>query len=146
MIFVGVDPGKKGAIALYLPEINSLVIHDMPGKIEDIAEIMNSPFIAAVITEKVHSLPGNGAQKMFVFGYGAGVMAGICAVHKFPFYALETSVWKTIMGLSSDKKLSLALAIKKFPQHAHYFKRAMDDGRAEAALLAWLGADRFRKK
>jgi hypothetical protein len=41
------------------------------------------------------------------------------------------------MGLHSDKGESRALAMRLWPDHGDRFARVKDDGRAEAALIAW---------
>jgi len=49
--------------------------------------------------------------------------------------------WKRAMGLSSDKELSRIVADAVFPGGGERFwMRKGDDGKAEAALLAWYGA------
>lgn len=146
-LYVGIDPGKKGAIAFFAPYQGVLEIHPMPSIISHTAMLMDqhAPRIKVAVTEKVHSMPGNGASSMFTFGFGAGAMAGICAAYHINLVALDPGVWKTIMGLSSDKKRSLELARTKFPGHTHLFRRVKDNDAAEAALMAWLAADRFHK-
>ena len=47
------------------------------------------------------------------------------------------------MGLSGDKERSRARALAMFPAIAERFARKMDEGRAEACLLARYGADTF---
>ena len=41
------------------------------------------------------------------------------------------------LGLSADKGVSRRRAIELWPDHRKAFERVKDDGRAEAALLAW---------
>ena len=68
--------------------------------------------------------------------YSAGIVMGVLQALKIEVLRSKPNVWKPALGLSSDKKKSLALAKKTFPAYKSYFNRAMDDGRAEAALLA----------
>jgi len=44
-------------------------------------------------------------------------------------------------GEARDKGASRATATRLFPKFGHYFKRAKDDGRAEAALMAMWGSE-----
>jgi crossover junction endodeoxyribonuclease RuvC len=54
-------------------------------------------------------------------------------------------IWKFGVGIDADpkadtkarKNASRARAIELFPDYAHLFARVKDDGRAEAALMAW---------
>ena len=43
--------------------------------------------------------------------------------------------------MSRDKGVSRSVAIQRFPKNAADFARVMDDGRAEAALIALYGAE-----
>jgi hypothetical protein len=56
---------------------------------------------------------------------------------------VDPSAWKKTMHLSTDKNASRALASQYFPDAADQWSRVRDDGRAEAALIAYYGA---RKK
>jgi hypothetical protein len=45
--------------------------------------------------------------------------------------------WKKALGLSADKGASRRRAIELWPERAQWFARVKDDGRAEAALIAY---------
>jgi hypothetical protein len=60
-----------------------------------------------------------------------------------PTFEVDPSTWKKSMHLSADKNASRALASQYFPDSADQWSRVRDDGRAEAALIAYYGA---RKK
>lgn len=77
---------------------------------------------------------------MFRFGQGYGQILGVCASQHRKIYRVRPNVWKTLLGLSSDKQASIKLARHTFPGYP--FKK---DGQAEAALLAKLGHDQFTK-
>jgi crossover junction endodeoxyribonuclease RuvC len=155
---IAVDPGKKGAYAFYDPYAGQLEIFDMPvvernKKSElDIARLVRAWSIYApttLILERVHSMPRQGVASAFDFGrtFGATEAAAIANGHTVIYVAPQQ--WKHQVGLvaaNSDakkdkKKASRQLAIETFPNHANKFKRAMDDGRAEAALMAWWYAE-----
>jgi len=99
--------------------------------------------------EKVHAMVyknkrgetrGQGAASSFNFGFATGVLHGVLAAKEIPTILYDPAVWKMALGLSSDKSKSLTLARKLFPKHVDQFQRKMDNDRAEAALLAWIGA------
>jgi hypothetical protein len=83
---------------------------------------------------------------VFKFGFTAGALAGVVAASYIPMHLVKPAVWKGLMGLSHDKKLSLAKATALYPSASHYWRRAKDDGRAEAVLLAHFGAERLKRK
>lgn len=157
---LGVDPGLGGAMALYCLRSKKLVsVHDMPivqvqasrrGKIHnnldlyDIALFLdaNRDLISLAVIEEVGAAPGQGVSSMFKFGFVTGAITGLVAANLIPVHTVKPAVWKVLMGLSTDKKLSRAKAIENFPSHKNEFLRAKDDGRAEAALLAKFG-ERF---
>lgn len=159
-LVLGVDPGLSGALALYDFEVKRLVeVKDMPvrptglgGKNGiDLAALSvwigaYSSEIAVTVIEEVGVMGGHeGTVSMFNFGYGAGAVAGVVAGCMIPLLLVKPAVWKSLMGLSSNKDLSRRKAIELFPSAASQFSRKKDDGRAEAALLAFLGSERFVK-
>lgn len=146
-MFVGIDPGFKGAIAFLSPN-KELVIHDMPvwaaakGK-----TVLNLIELAKILTpshqgpryavlEKVFSRPNEGVSSAFRFGQGYGSIQMALAGHGYRVFDPTPTVWKKAMGLSQDKGVSRSVATQHFPQYAELFSRVKDDGRAEAALMA----------
>jgi len=87
--------------------------------------------------EIVHAMPGQGSVSMFTFG-GAYMAAIAIAQRSYsPTTMVTPQKWKKAMGLSKDKKASLSMARQMWPEAP--LKRAKDNGRAEALLLAeWL--------
>lgn len=156
-LFVGVDPGLHGAIAFYDINTGDLDIHDMPtfsvtsnGKkktrldLYQLGTLMdyrrNSIIKAAV--EEVGAMPGQGVTSMFAFGFAAGAVQSCIASNLIPMELVRPATWKRQMGLTSDKDASRRKASMIFPRHAAKWARAKDDGRAEAALLAYWLADK----
>jgi len=150
-VYIGIDPGFTGAVAFYWPDTNSIEVHDMPvyknakGKTElnlyELHEILtpegDEPHMA--IIEQVAAMRGQGVSSMFRFGQSYGATQMAVAAHKIPMQFVTPAKWKGYLGLSKDKGVSRSLASQRFPQQADLFKRAKDDGRAEAALLALYG-------
>ncbi len=144
-MILGIDPGITGAIAF--TRKNQLLIEDMPvikvGKKYKIDATSFSRLIHRdkyrikyAIIEDVHAFPGQGVTSTFNFGYGAGILYGVLAAHNIKIIKVKPSVWKPALNLSRDKKKSLELAKRVYPNYKKYFSRLKDDGRAEAALLA----------
>ena len=148
----GVDPGYTGAVAIYYPEVGNLEIHDMPimlnhaGKniidCHSLLEILQPESKSSfAIVERVSAMPSQGVSSVFRFGEGYGMLQACIAANKHPMHYVTPQKWKKYFGLSRDKGVSRSKAMERFPKYADLFKRAKDDGRAEAALIALYGAE-----
>ena len=152
-MIIGIDPGLTGAVA-FLTKGNSLRVHDLPTMLinkrkqidAEKFHLIVEPYdrdnwkTINVLIEDVAAMPVQGVTSTFRFGYGAGVLFGVLStISSFNVIKTKPAVWKSALGLTSNKKDSLTLARKLFPEQADLFKRAKDDGRAEAALLAHFG-------
>lgn len=155
-LILGVDPGLTGALALYdfhakklkaVIDTPTLKVKKTNGKETRIVDITClsdfiksfAALICGAVIEEVGAAPGQGVSSTFKFGMVTGIVHGVVAAHHIPIHLSKPPVWKAIMGLNQDKKLSCRIAAKTFPELEHSFKRGMDDGRAEAALLAKFG-------
>ena len=150
MIVLGVDPGAHGAMALYSPRSRPNII-DMPGTMDGrsvcsaladlLAHTPTRPLIKAVV-EKVTSRPRQAGA--FSFGFYTGLVHGALASQSIPIVMVTPQEWKRALGLAfrpqetgpENKSRSRALATQLFPEMREVFKRAKDDGRAEALLIA----------
>ena len=159
MIYIGIDPGLKGALAWYQPgTVKNLSVIDVPttrtlvnGKTRDrlnmaaLATFFKAmhailPAQIRIIIEDVHSMPLQGVASSFTFGFVAGAIqqAAISAGH-VP-YLVAPATWKRRLGISADKSTARALASQLFPQYASLWAKASRADRAEAALLAYYGS------
>lgn len=151
---LGVDPGVSGAIAL-LEGAVLIDVFDMPIIETQVGKKKKrriSPEILAVELEKyadsiekayiedVHAMPGQGVSSMFAFGEACGLVRGVLAGLKVPVRLVSPSTWKRGMGLQAGKDASRGMAARLWPGSAGTFKRRCDDGRAEAALIAYWGS------
>lgn len=161
--YLGIDPGLKGAIAVYDASCAELVkveripirlhaaasatrkMYDRPA-LKALLFLLNDSYnLKAAFIERVHSMPNDGKVQAFSFGKGYGILLGMLECMDVPAVEVPSGVWKPSMNLSSDKRRSLALARDLFPRFEHRFKKVSnDDGLAEAALLAYFGATRFK--
>jgi hypothetical protein len=97
------------------------------------------------LIEKVGSMPMQGLGSAFNFGFTTGAIHGVLAANGFTIHTAAPAQWKFGAGLNAvpgqdmkaRKAASRARASELFPEHAHLFARVKDDGRAEAALMAW---------
>jgi crossover junction endodeoxyribonuclease RuvC len=150
-VIIGIDPGISGGVAFLRPTDRKLHVYDMPtlqhsnGKrrvhSETLADLIARYHQIAVlaVVEEVHSMPQQGVASTFAFGAAYGVVLGVLGAFHVPLLSVSPAVWKGTLGLSSDKNHSRTKASFLFPMRADKFKRVKDDGRAEAALLAFYG-------
>ena len=150
---IGVDPGLSGAIAIISTE--SLKIFDMPtmtvernGKAKrqvsasELAEMLYlySGRDCHVYCERVGAMAGQGVTSVFSFGRSFGMIEGILAAFKMPVTFVPPATWVKAVGRGQGKDASRARAMELFPSDQDQFKRVKDDGRADAALIAYWGS------
>ena len=149
---IGIDPGINGAIAIFRDGVLHRLI-DMPtleidsGKTKKrhisaagLATILNvfiSDADCHVVTERVTARPGQGVTSMFNFGRSAGIIEGVVAALLIPNTYVTPQAWTKAVGRAAGKDASRMRAMELFPSQADLFKRAKDDGRADAALIAY---------
>jgi len=144
MIFIGIDPGNTGAVALLDEKGNCLTIEDFdtPGFMGWRLDIPggNSDFRAAV--EKVSAMPKQGVATTFKFGTAYGFALGMLAAYGIKFELVVPSKWQAALydsATRSDdrKKDNLRLARRLFPEVVEkYLRREKDHNRADALLIA----------
>ena len=148
-IYVGIDPGAKGAIAIIYPS-GTVVIDDMP-TVEDFVKTHDGVSFGfdtdcRVAIEQVHPLPGQSCIASFTYGenFLLAKLIGMCYnIHPI---MVSPQRWKKYYGLKKEpgetkteyKRKSVDKARELFPQCADLLKYSKD-GRAEALLIAnWL--------
>lgn len=155
MIYLGIDPGLSGAVMRFdsdtgLPSyVCDMPVFEINGKrrldLQTLAcalDTANALFryrgLKAVI-EEPNAMPGQGVSSMFKFGFCCGATQGIVAAFEIPVTLVRPNIWKRALGLTADKDSARMMASRLWPQCAGLWARKKDDGRAEAALLAWYG-------
>jgi crossover junction endodeoxyribonuclease RuvC len=148
---IGIDPGISGAIAVFDWHTGNLEnVIDMPtlevdsGKTKKrhISAVSLCNYLtlfsnAHVVIEKVGAMPGQGVSSMFNFGRSAGIIEGVVAALRMPHTYVTPAAWTKAVGRAAGKDASRMRAMELFPTRAELFKRAKDDGRADAALIAY---------
>ena len=138
--YLGIDPGRQGALAIIDGETKALTCADMPdttAKLHDL--IADMPLIKLAILEKPFCGPLVSRRTIAVMFEQYGVLRGALQWRDIPFIEVPPAKWKASLGLSKDKGASRDKAGQIFPDNADLFSRVKDDGRAEAALIAWYG-------
>lgn len=150
-VICGIDPGISGAIAIIYPDQGLFV--DMPtfelkrnGKKKreiDCASLANllrqHSAITTVWLEQVGAMPGQGVSSMFAFGQAFGIVKGVVAALRYPLELVTPRVWKAALKVPSEKDSARARASQLMPHWSDWWPRVKDDGRAEAALIAYYG-------
>lgn len=138
MIYIGIDVGKKGGFAI----IGECGVTVCPWDDDKFAmamglEARNSECVACV--EQVHAMPKQGVSSTFAFGKAAGFIEGVLTANRIPFQLVPPQKWKKEYSLGSDKKQSIEVCKRLFPDVSLRRTdkcRTDDDGMAEALLLA----------
>lgn len=139
MIYIGIDPGKKGGIAV-IDEAEG--VSSYPYSDEILIDVVKAvkckgaPLVAAV--EKVGAMPGQGVTSMFTFGTGYGFIQGVLSALSIPYQLVPPKKWKSEYSITADKKQSVKVCERLFPELELVPRgcRKEHDGMAEAALIA----------
>lgn len=142
--YIGIDPGKSGAVAFM--DGDDLRVFDAPMLGKDYAEQEMVALLRCVgpvkaAIERQQARPEQGRTAMFTIGLGYGMWRGILASLGIPYDVVEPTAWKRVVGLpaGSKKPASVGMAQRLFPASADLFtgpRGGQKDGRAEAALIA----------
>ena len=166
MIFIGIDPGKHGAVVALdgdskfirawdqpLVEVGKTkgktkkTAYDEQGMRRVIAECLDMdaaphhcPDVKACM-ENVHPMPKEGAVGAFTFGLGCGLWRGVMIGLQVPYQLVVPQVWARAMQLGATgkdaKERSVAVASRLWPGLDLSLKKHHD--RAQAALIAEYG-------
>jgi len=158
MIYIGIDPGLNGAIASLDIENGELLIYDMPTlevkrnnkvkqevspqRLADIFGPSDIPVekVRGVVLERVGAMPGQGVSSVFSFGRSVGIVEGVLAALGLSVTIVQPQAWQKAVSVRGGKDGSRQRAMELFPKEAKTFARKKDDGRADAALMAWYAA------
>lgn len=149
-VFVGIDPGKSGAMAIISTDKQPFV-RVVPFDEREYAEVLRFyqeyDKIGGSVVERVNAMPGQGVSSMFSFGENYGFIQGLLTAYNIPFELVTPRVWKKEFGVTSDKNTSIAVAKRLFPDVS--LKRTErckkdDDGISEALLMAEYARRKFR--
>jgi len=142
--YMGIDPGKSGAIAVMDSEEMSVCVYDMPATVEEKRSVLSEiGSVRCAWIEKPFFPRMIGIKNAVTIAQAYGEMKACLFYAGIPTFEIPPAAWKKHFGLSTDKDASRAHASNVYPDQAHLWARKKDDGRAEAALLAYYG---WRKK
>ena len=169
LAFIGIDPGKKGAIGLVHPTNSNLCTAiDIPmrkvsgkgktkgGNVKQLNLYDDNriwqmfklllPYAGRLLItlEEGQAHAVDTAVTAFSVGWGTGMWPLFLLSHDFALEPVKPPVWKRAMGLTGkDKEWSRLMAQRLWPNAP--LCRKKDDGRAEAMLLAeWSRRQRYK--
>ncbi len=159
MNVLGIDPGLKGAIALYnekgLQSILEIPTVKSTGRGREVlwADLnmrWDSLFFWAdhVFLERVNARPLDGGSSAFKFGSIYGGLRGLIVAKLIPYTLVTPTVWMKAMGVGlGSKEASCLRAEQLFPGQSFRGPRnGKKDGIAEAALIAKYGFNKLSNR
>lgn len=143
-IWIGIDPGKKGGVAVIFRNEVSVYPWDDTEFVKKMDEMRGranlgaEPIVAAV--EKVGAMPGQGVTSMFSFGQSYGFILGVLTALGIPYQLVPPRKWKAEFGLlHTEKQASVDVAKRLFPNVSLLPTdrcRKESDGMSDALLMA----------
>ena len=138
MIHIGIDPGKRGAIAFIYPDGGVYVMPLLETTLVNVlSAIAGLP--ARCCLERVHAMPKQGVASTFSFGEGYGFIKGVLECNGVSYQEIPPQQWKKEFGLNSEKRNSVEVCHKLFPDvslRPTERSKIDSDGMAEALLMA----------
>ena len=98
MIYIGIDPGKNGGIAILsdtIPDVTVRVFSE--DELLHICKTFRKTFNedCKCVLEKVNAMPGQGVVSMFNFGQNYGFIQGVLKAYEIP-YEFQIAIDKSI--------------------------------------------------
>lgn len=145
-VFIGIDPGKDGALAVLgyreAPILVPFSETEYPCQLRRLDPTFpNRPFDGRpfCVVEHVNAMPGQGVTSCFSFGQNFGFILGLLAAFHISYELVRPQKWKKEFSCTSDKNTSIAVAQRLFPGvdlRRTPQCRKPHDGVAEALLMA----------
>lgn len=145
MIYIGIDPGKKGGVAVIEDLKEERVVQTHPYSDDTLMKICKDLSLERncrpvfCVVEKVGAMPGQGVTSTFNFGKSFGYILGVLEANGIPYQLISPQRWKKHFSLTNDKNKSIQTAKRLFPSVSLLPTdrcRVESDGMAEALLIA----------
>ena len=147
MVYIGIDPGKKGGVATISEDGVKVYQWDDQRFIEDMRQHANWLDKCVAAVEKVGAMPGQGVTSMFSFGQSYGFILGVLTAFGIPYQLVSPATWKREFGLlKSQKQGSVDVCKRLFPGVSLLPTercRKESDGMAESLLIAEYARRKF---
>jgi hypothetical protein len=121
MIYIGIDPGVAGGIAMLNDAGEIVAAVKMPATEHDVFAFLCESLgeePARAVLERVSSSPQMGVVSAFTFGRGYGALRMALTVAEIPFDEVSPRKWQPAMGCLSggDKNITKRRAQALFPR------------------------------
>lgn len=153
MIFIGIDPGRSGGIALIDESIGEIRVMQMPMLGHEIDTVTFKDFIYSTSPsrltahhsmlagiEKVGAMPKQGVTSMFNFGFSTGMIHGMLATLHIQRKIVTPQAWKKeiLVGTAKDKEAAIEYCAATYPSISLIPTgcRKPQDGMADALCIA----------
>lgn len=142
MLYIGIDPGQKGGIAVIEAQEGGRKASKAFPYTDDSLKgacAVCAKETALCVVEKVGAMPKQGVASTFNFGKSFGYILGVLEANNIPYELVTPKKWKKHFSLDDDKKKSIQTAKRLFPGVSLLPTercRVESDGMAEALLLA----------
>lgn len=144
MIYIGIDPGKSGALAYIDRTGHGVAVEVVPFNEDEYKRVLSCISESGTenvrcCIERVSAMPGQGVTSMFNFGKGFGWVLGLLDAYRLSYELITPQKWKREFGVTSDKNTSIAVCKRLFPTVSLLPTercRKDNDGMAEALLMA----------
>lgn len=141
MVYLGIDPGVGGGIAILNADGSVVRVVKMPKDATGVLAALTTDIgLAVAVLEHVWSMPGQGHGGAFTFGRGFGRLEMALTAAAIPFTLVVPRKWQPAMGVyypkGRDKNIAKARAHKLFPKTVT--THATADALLIAAYCRWL--------
>jgi len=124
MLYIGIDPGVSGGIAILLQGSTGVLsiqaAEKMPSTDRDLLDFLDLHVSigARAVLERVASSPQMGVVSAFTFGTSYGAVRMALAAKRIPFEEVRPQKWQQALGCLSggDKNVTKRRAQQLFPQ------------------------------
>lgn len=139
MIYIGIDPGKTGALAVIFGGMDEMVLvpFDEQDYINTLRNLAGQKVKACL--EHVTAMPKQGVTSMFNFGQNFGYIKGLLEAFGIPYELVRPQKWKKEFSITGDKNSSIEVCKRLFPGVSLLRTdrcRKDDNNMAEALLMA----------
>ena len=144
MVYLGIDPGKKGGLAVIKDLNEEREVRTYPYSDDTLKKICKEltadwKNVILCVVEKVGAMPKQGVTSTFNFGKGYGYILGVLEANCIPYQLISPQRWKKHFSLDNDKNKSIQTAKRLFPSVSLLPTdrcRVESDGMAESLLMA----------
>ena len=138
MIYIGIDPGRSGSMAILWENGSTEVIPFDPALYVNAISKATITNTCRCCLEHVSAMPKQGVTSTFNFGENFGWIQGVLDSFGVSYELVRPQKWKKEFSITADKNSSIAVCKRLFPDVSlKRTERCMkdDDGMAEALLL-----------